>query len=139
MTGLLFYVNVDDESYVFQKPDLVMQEDINNVGNHIINANRPEDWRRMRLHAGMLIFLDEILFHGIFDTLFLFHGFFFTVSFSMNFFQCIFFNVYTAMFHCNVGALPTLLILRHFAKGGRLGGTTGSRNTMRVLLQHDDE
>ena len=72
LTGLLFYVNVDDESYVFQKPDLVMQEDINNVGNHIINANRPEDWRRMRLHAGMLIFLDDVLLYGIFDTLFLF-------------------------------------------------------------------
>ena len=53
-TGILFYLNVDDETYVFQKPKLVISEDINKVGSYIIDANRPEDWRRMRLHADTL-------------------------------------------------------------------------------------
>ena len=32
----------------------VISEDINKVGSYIIDANRPEDWRRMRLHADTL-------------------------------------------------------------------------------------
>ena len=53
-TGILFYLNVDDESYSFKKSELIVTEDINKRGEDIINANRPEDWRRMRLNADTL-------------------------------------------------------------------------------------
>ena len=53
-TQIIFYFNVDEESYSFQKPDLVVDEDIKQRGADIIAANRPEDWRRMRLEADTL-------------------------------------------------------------------------------------
>ncbi len=53
-TKVLFYMNVDTEDYTFQKPPLVVAEDINQRGRDLIGANRPEDWRRMRLEADTL-------------------------------------------------------------------------------------
>jgi hypothetical protein len=53
-TDIVFYFDVDEEVYSFQKPDLVVTEDINKRGADIIAADRPEDWRRMRLEADTL-------------------------------------------------------------------------------------
>ena len=50
----IFYFNVDDNVYTFEKPEDVVKNDIEKRGWDLIEGNRPEDWRRMRQQADIL-------------------------------------------------------------------------------------